>query len=166
MKKHILRFAITSLFLYSCKKENVNLNENHTINAPVAVPDIVSDTIKTSPGLKLESFPMPAEVEGCSCYFSENKEQFGNEKYVYVDDYGKNAYFKLDQKMIKIPIKEDGFEPANFSKNFENADYKVSITGKKIDEMDETMMFQGKMTVENIKSGEITSTPIYGECGC
>lgn len=23
---------------------------------------------------------MPAEVEGCSCYFSENKEQFGNEK--------------------------------------------------------------------------------------
>ena len=109
---------------------------------------------------------MPAEVEGCSCYFSENKEQFDNEKYVFVDDYGKYAYFKLDQKMIKIPIKEDGFEPANFSKNFENADYKVSITGTKIDEMDETMMFQGKMTVENIKSGEITSTPIYGECGC
>ena len=109
---------------------------------------------------------MPAEVEGCSCYFSENKEQFGNEKYVFVDDYGKYAYFKLDQEMIKIPIKEDGFEPANFSKNFENADYKVSITGKKIDEMDETMMFQGLMTVENIKTGKKATSPIYGECGC
>ena len=166
MKKHILFFALSTLIFQSCKKENVNLSENTTLNATVTVPETASDTIKVNSGIKLESFPMPAEVEGCSCYFSENKEQFGNEKYVFVDDYGKNAYFKLDQKMIKIPINEDGFEPANFSKNFENADYKVSITGKKIDEMDETMMFQGKMTVENIKSGEITSTPIYGECGC
>ena len=166
MKKHILFFALSTLIFQSCKKENVNLSENTTLNATVTVPETASDTIKVNSGIKLESFPMPAEVEGCSCYFSENKEQFGNEKYVYVDDYGKNAYFKLDQEMIKIPIKEDGFEPANFSKNFENADYKVSITGTKIDEMDETMMFQGKMTVENIKSGEITSTPIYGECGC
>ena len=166
MKKHILFFALSTLIFQSCKKESVNLSENTTLDATVTVPETASDTIKVDSGLKPESFPMPAEVEGCSCYFGENKEQFENENYVYVDDYGKNAYFKLGGKIIKIPIKEDGFEPENFSKNFENADYKVSITGRKINEMDETMMFQGSMTVENIKTGEKSTSPIYGECGC
>ena len=166
MKKHILFFLFFTLIFQSCKKENVNLSENTTLNATVTVPETASDTIKVTSGIKLESFPMPAEVEGCSCYFGENKEQYENENYVYVDDYGKNAYFKLGDKMIKIPIKEDGFEPENFSKNFENADYKVSITGKKINEMDETMMFQGLMTVENTKTGKKATSRIYGECGC
>lgn len=166
MKKHILFFALSTLIFQSCKKESVNLSENTTLDATVTVPETASDTIKVDSGLKPESFPMPSEVEGCSCYFGENKEQFENENYVYVDDYGKNAYFKLGGKIIKIPIKEDGFEPENFSKNFENADYKVSITGRKINEMDETMMFQGSMTVENVKTGEKSTSPIYGECGC
>ena len=166
MKKHILLFAFIALFINSCKKDSVTLNENNTINTTVTVPDVLRDTIKTNSGLKLESFPMPAEVEGCSCYFGESSEQYDNESYVFVDDYGKNAYFKLDGKIIKIPIKEDGFDPADFSKNYQNSEYKVSIAGKKINEMDETMMFQGQMTVENIKTGEKISTSIYGECGC
>lgn len=166
MKKHILFFALSTLIFQSCKKESVNLSENTTLDATVTVPETASDTTKVDSGLKPESFPMPGEVEGCSCYFGENKEQFENENYVYVDDYGKNAYFKLGGKMIKMTIKEDGFEPENFSKNFENADYKVSIKGRKINEMDETMMFQGSMTVENIKTGEKSTSPIYGECGC
>ena len=166
MKKHILFFALSTLIFQSCKKENVNLSENTTLNATVTVPETASDTIKVNSGIKLESFPMPAEVEGCSCYFGESSEQYDNESYVFVDDYGKNAYFKLDGKIIKIPIKEDGFDPADFSKNYQNSEYKVSIAGKKINEMDETMMFQGQMTVENIKTGEKISTSIYGECGC
>ncbi|MGZ5263086.1 MAG: hypothetical protein ACXWCF_04765, partial [Kaistella sp.] len=68
--------------------------------------------------------------------------------------------------MINILIKEADLDPSNFTKDIENSDYKVNLRGKKINEMDETMMFQGTMTVENKKTGERFSTPIYGECGC
>ncbi|MGZ5197547.1 MAG: hypothetical protein ACXWVZ_06570 [Kaistella sp.] len=166
MIKHTVFYALAFLFLQSCKKEAVNLHENKTVNSAIFAPEIATDTVTVKSTLRLETFPMPAEVEGCSCYFAENKANYENEKYVYVDDYGKSAYIKIDGKMIKIPMQEDDLDPSNFTKNIENSDYKINLSGKKINEMDETMMFQGTMTVKDKKTGDRFSTPIYGECGC
>ena len=165
MIKHSLFYALAFLFILACKKETVILSGTGTANAAVQAPP-TTDTIRIKSSPELETFPMPAEVEGCSCYFATNKTGYENEKYVYVDDYGKSAYIKIDGKTIKIPMQEDDLDPSNFTKNIENSDYKINLSGKKIDEMDETMMFQGTMTVENKKTSHRFSTPIYGECGC
>ena len=162
----IITLAFAVLVLQSCKKETVNAKENTTEYSAVAVQDKSSDSVPVNSSLHLEAFSMPAEVQGCSCYFADNKENFENENYVYADDYGNSAYLKIDGKMIKIPVDEGDFNPSAFSKNIQNKEYKVTLSGNKISDLDETMMFRGQMTVEILKSGDRISTPIYGECGC
>lgn len=144
------------LLLFSCKKESIALK-----NSPKDETQIES----VSREIKLETFGFPPEVEGCSCYFAKNKEDFNAEKYLYIDDYGNNAYLKIGGKLLKIEMDEDDFDPADFSKKIKNDRISIEIKGKKVDELEEVMMFEGTMNVENNK-GEKATTTIYGECGC
>ena len=165
MKKVLI--ITTLLALFSCQKEG-KIAESMGPNTDSTSIEMDSANILGTEHLNLinlESFKFPAEVNGCSCYFAKTKEDFENEKYIYIDDYGNTAFIKIDGKDIKIPMKEGDFDPENFSKVIQNDDITVTITGKKIKEMEEVMMFEGTMTVEN-KKGEKTVTPIYGECGC
>ena len=162
MKK--LMIIASLILLFSCKKEE-KISESKSVTDSLM---IVSDSVNTAENLDqihLETFGFPAEVNGCSCYFSKNKEDFEKEKYVYIDDYGNNAFLKIDGKTVKIEMKEGDFDPDNFSKVIKNDDFTVTIQGKKVNELEEVMMFEGTMTVEN-KNGEKTITSIYGECGC
>lgn len=63
-------------------------------------------------------------------------------------------------------MEEGDFDPANFSKTVENGEYKIEMNGKKIDEGDETMLFQGTIKVTDLTNGQIFSSAVYGECGC
>lgn len=161
MKKLLIAASLTLLF--ACQKEKT-ITENtvtDTLNiAPIPVP---ADSTLNS--LRLDTFGFPAEVSGCSCYFSTNRNDFENGKYVYIDDYGNKAYLKIDGKEIEIKMSEGDFDENNFNKVIKNKEYTVTLKGKKVDELEEVMMFEGSMTVEH-KSGAKTVTPIYGECGC
>lgn len=157
--------VVLMLIAQSCTKDPA-VTESEATDS-LSVPAAVStDSIATANTLQLDKFAMPAQVEGCSCYFSDTKENFENERYIYVDDYGNSAYLQIARKMIKIPMEEGDFDPSNFNKTIENGDFKVIMSGRKVNEMDEVMMFAGEMTVENKKTGEKTTSPIYGECGC
>ncbi len=156
---------VLMLISQSCTKESA-VDEKTVSDSTVVAAPVASDSLTAANTLKLDKFAMPPQVEGCSCYFSDTKENFENEQYIYVDDYGNSAYVQLAGKMIKIPMEEGDFDPSNFNKTMENGDFKVTMYGKKISEMEEVMMFSGEMTVENKKTGEKTTSPIYGECGC
>ena len=165
MKNIIIVAAM--LMLFSCQKEG-QIAEAIGVSKDSTYVEVDSANIQTPENLnqiKLETFGFPAEVNGCSCYFAKNKEDFENEKYIYIDDYGNNAFLKVAGNTVKIKMKEGDFDPDNFSKFIKNDDFSVTIQGKKVNELEEVMMFQGTMTVEN-KKGEKTITPIYGECGC
>ncbi len=170
MKNSGIILGILLITFFSCKKETAQIHEKQTEDSATLISDTLAAPVQDSIDLvaekKLDKFGFPPEVEGCSCYFAENKSDFQKQQFVYVDDYGNNAYIKLNGKLVKIPMEEGDFDPSNFSKTIENAEYKVEMNGKKIKEMDETMMFEGKMTVENKKTGEKITAPIYGECGC
>lgn len=162
MKKVMIIASL--MMLFSCKKEEqVSETKVPTDSLNVAIDS--ANTALTLNQINLETFGFPAEVNGCSCYFSKTKEDFDKEKYVYIDDYGNSAFLKIDGKTVKIKMEEGDFDPDNFSKIIKNEEFSVTIEGKKVNELDEVMMFQGTMTVEN-KKGEKTITPIYGECGC
>ena len=161
MKKVMI---VASLMLFSCKKEE-KISENKVTTDSLKVAVDSANTTATLNQINLETFGFPAEVNGCSCYFSKNKEDFDQEKYVYIDDYGNSAFLKIDGKQVKIKMQEGDFDPDNFNKVIKNDEFSVTIEGKKVNELEEVMMFQGTMTVEN-KKGEKTVTPIYGECGC
>ncbi len=165
MKK--LMIVASMLMLFACQKEGQIAEAISADNEVTTVEIDSANTLGTEElnQINLETFGFPAEVSGCSCYFAKNKEDFENEKYVYIDDYGNNAFLKIDGKSVKIKMKEGDFDPDNFSKVIKNDEITVTIQGKKVNELEEVMMFEGTMTVEN-KKGEKTITPIYGECGC
>ncbi|MEC5156761.1 hypothetical protein [Chryseobacterium sp. MP_3.2] len=164
MMNIFLSAALLTL-LYNCKKEEKY--QGDIIDIPTKVSDnikVVKNLEKTS-STEFQTFGFPAEVEGCSCYFSKNKDDFDEGKYVYIDDYGNNAYIKLDHELIKTPMVESDFDPINFKKSITTDDITITLEGKKIEELEEVMMFQGNLSVKK-KNGETNSTPIYGECGC
>lgn len=152
------------MMIISCKKGN-SVSENSTRNDVVKIAADSEKASEFSDDLKLQTFGFPPEVDGCSCYFSKNKVDFENEKYIYIDDYGKNAFIKMDNKLQKISIKDDDFDPENFQKEFKNEEVSIKVSGKKVKELEEVMMFEGSMEV-TLKNGKKSTVPIYGECGC
>lgn len=164
MKKAL--YIASLILIISCQKEGKIAEAIGKDNDSTEVKMDSTQTVINQPQqIPLESFPFPAEVNGCSCYFGKTKQDFENQKYIYIDDYGNTAYLKVNGKEIKFPMKEGDFDPENFSKTLRNEEYTITISGQKLKEKDEVMLFEGTMTVEN-KSGEKTITSIYGECGC
>lgn len=153
MKKLSL-LIIAFVIAFSCKKKSEIITDQNT-----------NDTANTTNTLLLQTFIFPAEVQGCSCYFAKDKADFEKQQYIYVDDYGNNAYTKIGGNLIKFPMEEGDFDPDNFEKTLDNGEYKLTMKGKKLNSNDETMIFEGEITLEN-KNGEKTTSPIYGECGC
>ncbi len=160
----ILVYGLSLIMIIGCKKENP-VSENSTQKEIVKIAADSEKASEFSDDLNLQTFGFPAEVDGCSCYFSKNKEDFENEKYIYIDDYGKTAYLKMDNKLHKIAMKDDDFDPENFQKEIKNEDLYIKISGKKVKELEEVMMFEGTMEV-TLKNGKKSTVPIYGECGC
>ena len=162
MKKLVL---ITSMLtLFACKKEG-QVSEKEIVNMTTTADSAKVPAETPLHQINLETFGYPPQVNGCSCYFAKDKADFEVEKYIYFDDYGNSAYLQIDGETIKFPMKEGDFDPENFNKKIENAEYTITIVGNKIKDLDEVMMFEGTMTVEN-KKGEKTVTTIYGECSC
>lgn len=166
MKISILTLLL-AVILISCKKENTSIKTTDEISVNDSLNESNIDSTEISKNnFQLETFGFPPEVEGCSCYFAESKVDFDAEKYIYIDDYGNNGYIKVNGKLQKIPMEEGDFDPSNFQKNIENENFRIFMRGNKVKELEEVMMFEGEMTVENKKTGEKTTSRIYGECGC
>ena len=160
----ILVYGLSLIMIIGCKKENP-VSENSTQKEIVKIAADSEKASEFSDDLKLQTFGFPPEIDGCSCYFSKNKVDFENEKYIYIDDYGKNAFIKMNNRLQKISIKDDDFDPENFQKEFKNEELSIKISGKKVKELEEVMMFEGSMEV-TLKNGKKSTVPIYGECGC
>ncbi len=155
MKKCV--FGIFLAALFSCNK-----SEQFSKIQSAATSEVLRNTAGI---LKLETFDFPNDIEGCSCYFSKNKEGFDSEKYIYADDYGKKAVIKIDGKFISFPLKQEDFEPTDFRKSFSNGEYEIFLKGKKISGVDETTMIEGELSVKD-KNGKTATSKFYGECGC
>lgn len=167
MKK--IWLLILPLLITACKKDKENISETMTRDTLVVSQDSaaqISDSATVVNPLKLETFAFPSQVSGCSCYFAENKDQFLKGQYIFIDDYGNNAYIKVDGQQIEIKMEEGDFDPDNFDRVIENNDYRISMKGTKIKSEKEAMMYEGEMTVENKATKQKTTTTIYGECGC
>lgn len=163
--KYIIVFA-SALMLTACKKES------GTGNTEVRSADSVStvqepSAPETSAGtISVETFPFPAEIRECSCYFAKNKADFEAEKYIYADDAGKTAYLKLDGKRLALNLisSSDMEVDEELTKEIENETYKISVKGKKI-KGEEALLFEGTLKIEKTDGTSVT-LPIYGECGC
>lgn len=53
-----------------------------------------------SDSLKVETFTeYPSEIDGCSCDYYINQNDMNNNRLIMVNDFGQNAYLKINGKM-------------------------------------------------------------------
>jgi hypothetical protein len=115
----------------------------------------------------LDTFSIfPTEVEGCSCYFSNNKEEFKNRRYIYVDNYDSSAYIKINglfKRFTLLEEKEVG--PNHYIKRFKDGNLELTLDIEQVGQVDETWQQKGTLRISSVKGGGFTKD-IYGECGC
>ncbi len=160
LKKTLL---ILPLVLMACKENKESSNQTTEIG-PSKTDSLAQSNSKNS--FQLETFSSPEEIQGCSCYFATDKASFDKEQYIYVDDYGNSAFIKINGSTVKFKMEEGDFDPENFVKKLDNGDFLIEMTGKKMEGPEEVMLFNGSITVTNKKTGQKTTSPIYGECAC
>ena len=98
----------------------------------------------------------PQDMMGCTCYFAKSESDFKAQKFIYLDSYERNpAYISIAGKLTKIDVEHSNGQG-----------YEVIITiNKEVQLGGELYHKEGEMTVVN-ENGAVTTTPIYGECGC
>jgi len=146
--------VIVLIFLFACSsKKGVTRIDNLTIENQVLAIDTFS--------------AFPPEIDGCSCYFSNNALELKKGQYIYIDDYAQTSFLKINgilTKFTQIDFKE--IDSLKRIAKYKNDNYKMIIQTKDgIQNGDETWLKTGtiKLTDEN---GKTITTTFYGECGC
>ncbi len=141
---------VTLTLLFACGQNNADKNVAQTNN-------IAIDTFSI----------FPAEIDGCSCYFSNDTTEFKKGKYIYMNDYAETSFLKINGVLIKFTqtdFKE--IDSVNIIAKYKSDNYEITIESK--DEMqngDETWLKTGTITLTDKKGKTVTKT-FYGECGC
>lgn len=160
----ILPFTILSTALVSCKKETAAM-ENP---APKTIQKPAGKQVTAKAPLAISAFGFPDSIEGCSCYFGEDRTAFISQNYIYTDDFQSKAFLKINGVLteFKMDAKAQQFTKDGIHTTFKNADYEVTVEGKKVAEGEiETALYEGDITVKD-QAGRSVTEKFYGECGC
>jgi catabolite regulation protein CreA len=158
-----IKIALTFLTLvsmtivFACKQNNSNKKVTQTGNVFFENQVLTIDTFST----------FPPEIDGCSCYFSNDSTEFKKEAYIYVNDYAQTSFLKINgvvTKFTQIDYKE--IDSGNTNTKYKSNNFELTIESKDgIQNGDETWLKTGtiKLTDEN---GKTITKSFYGECGC
>lgn len=155
MKLKLTFTVLVLALLFSCQKDKKVTEE--------PIPKVENPISEV---LNVQSFSALPELSDCYTYIAENKENFESENFIFADDYGNNAYLKINDEILKIPLEEGDFDPSDLERevHFENGKIQIKLEPVQLDESEEQFIFQGQMTIE--QDGKVFTTTIYGESSC
>jgi hypothetical protein len=142
--------AITLTFFFAIGLSNVNKN------------------ISVEHTLTIDAFSnFPSEIDGCSCYFSNNSTEFKNGKYIYMNDLAQTSFLKINgvlTKFIQTDFKVVD-KKTTFAKSKSNK-YEMTIEVIHCKQSGyETSLQSGTIKLMD-KNGNSIKRKFYGECGC
>lgn len=153
---YVFALLISLIYLSSCNSSTSN-KSTQIDSAKTEKPAIVLDTFST----------FPADIVGCSCYFSRDSVDFNHEKYIYMNDLADISYLKINGNLIKFKQTEHKQIDQDHSTSEATSDlFKLTIKitrGKSVGY--EVSSQTGTITVTD-KSGKSITTEFYGVCGC
>ncbi len=123
---------------------------------------------KTSDQLNIESFSeLPDEIDGCSCYFSNDSNDFKSEKYIYVNDFADISFMKINGEMVKFKLtKYSKIDSLTSEAHATEGEYELTLRiTKGIETGEETQLQTGTLILKT-KQGKKIVKSFYGECGC
>jgi hypothetical protein len=118
--------------------------------------------------LTLDTFStLPPEIDGCGCYFSNDQPQFENHTYIYVNDFAKTSFVKINGEMVKFTLESFKETGEKTTQSIYKSDRHEMILDIKDGEPmgEEAMLKSGTITITD-KSGQKITRTFYGECGC
>ncbi len=155
IKLHYI-LALSLIFLFACDQRKIHKKEDKLNN------------ILQEQTLNIDTFSIfPPEISGCSCYFSNDSLEFKKSEYIYMNDYDKTSFIKINGLLIKFTqIERREISSHIIIAKFKSDSYVMTIELKDgIQNGDETWLKTGTIKLTNKKGGSITKT-FYGECGC
>lgn len=152
MNRYYFTLFILSALLFSCANSNTPLGTNESSTDASIVIDTFSE--------------FPPEIEGCSCLFSNNENDFENGKYIYADDYQDNAFISINGEMKRFTLSNSHkVSDEHNSKTWISEDFEVTLDYKQVGQIEETWQQKGTMKIKS-KNGKEEAKEFYGECGC
>jgi hypothetical protein len=157
--KFLLTFltVVTLTFLFACGQSNSNKSVSLSENIKSDDQALTIDTFST----------FPPEIDGCSCYFSNDSTEFKKGQYVYMNDYAQTSFLKINgvlTKFTQTDYKE--IDSLNVKAKFKSDYYEMTIESKDgIRNGDETWLKTGTIKLKD-KNGKTITKTFYGECGC
>ncbi len=149
--------AVTVLLLFACGQSNPDKSATQTTSIKPNELTLSIDTFST----------FPPEIDGCSCYFSNDSTELKKGEYIYMNDYAETSWLKINgvlTKFTQTDFKE--VDSLNVKAKYKSDHYEMTIESKVgIQNGDETWLKTGIIKLTNKKGESITKT-FYGECGC
>jgi len=149
--------VVTLTLLFTCGQNNSNKSVAQIDNIIADKQVMTIDTFST----------FPPEIDGCSCYFSNDSTEFKKGEYIYMDDYADTSFLKINGVLTKFnrtDFKE--IDSLNIIAKYKSDNYEMTIESKGgIQNGDETWIKTGTITLTDKKGKTVTKT-FYGECGC
>jgi len=154
-----INFIVSIIILGSCQRKNITKDvstiENKAINSESGKFSI--DTFST----------FPPEIEGCSCYFSNDSIEFKKGEYIYMENSEGTSFLKINNVLTKFTMVDaEEVDSLNTIARYKSKNLNITIELKDGKQNgDETSLKTGKIKLTNNNGKTITKT-FYGECGC
>jgi hypothetical protein len=134
---------------------------------------LLSTSFKTedsNESIKIEAFTfseVPKKIVGCSCYFAKDSIAFKKQQFIYLNDYAKISFMKLNGEVIEFSMSDfHSDEGKRTISKYPSKNYNLEIQVKSGPQNgDETWIKTGSIQVSD-KKGNKAIINFFGECGC
>ena len=142
---------ILGVFLFSCKG-----------------PATETQQVSSHESFRIDTFStIPPEIDGCSCYFANDSSEWKQGHYIYVNDFAKQSFVKLNGVLTKFTLVEENVIDSLKTRQFFKNDTSELLIESQIIRAsgDETWHKTGMFLIQT-KSGLQIQKTFFGECGC
>ncbi len=150
-------FTVPIFFALACGQKSSEEKISLLDNSIIADQAITVDTFSV----------FPPEIDGCSCYFSNDSTELRQDKFIYANDYAETSFLKINGVMTKFTqtdFKE--IDKENVIAKYKSDKYEMTIEARDGKQNgDETWLKTGTITLTD-KAGRTLTKKFYGECGC
>lgn len=149
--------AISLLLLFSCENQNSKKSASQIDSLAISNQSLTIDTFST----------FPPEIDGGSCYFSNNPKEFEDGHYIYMNDFAETSFLKINGVLTKFTQTEfKNIDKVTTIAKFKNNRYEMVIEVKDATQTGYGTSFKtGTMKLTDEK-GRTVTTSFYGVCGC
>jgi catabolite regulation protein CreA len=141
-------------FLFACGQVESSKKISQVVNAKTSDHSLKVDTFST----------FPPDIDGCSCYFSNDSIDFTNHDYIYVNDFAQISFLKINGVMTKFTQTDfKKVDNVNTYAKYKSDSYEFTIEVKDGKQSgDETQLKMGKIKLTD-KKGNTLIRNFYGD---